>query len=188
MSPCFLVDDTIVLMSEDATKQKQGYYHPDETGSDSGGATASWRGPEFVDHHKSSAWMLMLVVVSVLVVTLVYLLTRDVLSIVVISVLAVIFAISAVRSPKTVNYSVDVSGITVDQKKYPYSDFRAFSVYDDGGVDSLILMPTKRWMIPLTVCVPKEGLSAVTELIGSRVPIEKHSFTFIDSILQRIRF
>lgn len=152
------------------------------------GGSISWTASEFVGHHKSINWYMLLLFATSVVAMLVWLMTRDVISTFVVIFAGAIFATYAGRQPRELQYQIDPSGLTIGNKHFPYSDYRSFSVVPEGAFASIVLMPLKRFGTATTIYFgPDEG-DEILRLLSSRLPHEQHKPDLLDSLLRRIRF
>ena len=147
-----------------------------------------WTASEFIDHQKSSGWFLGLAGAGLVVAAVVYLLTQDIFATAVIAILAFIFGVGAARKPRVLEYSIDASGITIGNRHTPYEGFRSFAVVSEGPIESIILLPTKRWSPPLSVYFAPEDGDKIIDTLSAFVPFENHDPGLIDKFLHRIHF
>ena len=147
-----------------------------------------WTASEFIDHDKSVNWFVALALATAVLATVVYLLTKDAISTIMIIVAALAFGVFAVRKPRVLDYKVDDSGIKIENKFYPYGNFKAFAVVDEGSVEAIWLMPLKRFMPVLTIYFPPEEGKKIVDVIGNFLPFQNHEPDPLDRLVQRIRF
>jgi hypothetical protein len=102
--------------------------------------------------------------------------------------LAVIFGVGAARRPKVLEYGLDESGISVGNKHTPYEEFRSFTVVNEGPIESIILLPTKRWSPPLSVYFAPSDADRIVDTLSAFVPFENHDPGYIDRFLHHIHF
>lgn len=151
-------------------------------------AELNWTASEFIAHEKSTGWYGLLAVAAVVMAALAYLLTRDV-----VSTGVVVFAIAALgvfagRKPRTQQYGLDGHGLQIGQKSYAFQDFKTFSVVEEGAIASIVFMPLKRFMPPLTIYVAPDVEDQVVDFLGAYLPFEQHKADAVDGLLKRIRF
>jgi hypothetical protein len=148
----------------------------------------SWTASEFLAHEKSASWYLVLALAAVAAAGIIYLLTRDTVSSVVVLVGAVIFGIVAARKPRQLTYQIDADGIQVGPKHYPLADFRSFSVVDEGSFSGINLMPLKRFAPMLTVYYDPKDEERIIGVLSRSLPMEEHRHDPVDNLMRRIRF
>jgi hypothetical protein len=147
-----------------------------------------WTASEFIDHQKTSSWFLGLAGAGLVVAAVVYLLTQDIFATIIIAILAFIFGIGAARKPRILEYSIGGAGITVGERYAPYEEFRSFAVVSEGAIESIILLPTKRWSPPLSVYFAPDDGEKIIDTLSAFVPFENHEPGLIDKFLHRIHF
>lgn len=149
----------------------------------------SWTASEFIAHQKSARWYGALLGGAASVALIVWLLTKDLFSAIVVLVAVGILAGYASRQPRELQYAIDDTGVTVGPKQYPFRNFRSFSVVHDGGpFSSIEFMPLKRFALPLTIYYDPEDEAKIAEAISTRVPYEQRQRDAIDALMHRIRF
>lgn len=148
----------------------------------------SWTASEYIEHAKSVGWYLKFVVVAVLVIGGIYLLTGDLFSVVLLSVLAIAFGVFAARKPAVLQYKLDNNGITIGQKHYPMNLFRSFAVIQEGVFRSITLLPMKRFMPAISLYYSPDDEPAIIEAFSNLLPQESRQQDPLDKLMHRIRF
>jgi len=148
----------------------------------------TWEASEYIHHHKSAGWFAMLGLATFGISAVLYFLIRDVFSIAVLVLMAVTVGIFAVRPPRTLRYSLSHSGLTVDKKHYPLDDFRSYSVAQEGAILSITFLPTKRFMVPVTVYFSPQDEPKISQVLAANLPHEDRVPDVIDRWTSRLRF
>lgn len=148
----------------------------------------NWSASEFIDHQKGSGWFFVLALVGVAIAVGVFFLTQDWIASSIILMLAIIFGIGAARRPRILEYKLDTSGITIDKKHTPYGEFRSFAVVNEGPIESVVLLPAKRWSPSLSIYFSPEDGDNIVDMLSAFVPFEQHEMSYMDRFLRRIRF
>ncbi len=148
----------------------------------------SWTASEYVDHEKNRSWFLSIVGAAVLTAAITYLLTRDLISVVVILFAGILLAVSGARKPRTLSFELNDDGLQVGQKLYPYASFKSFTIIDEGAINSIQLLPARRFMPSLNVYYPPEQEDAIITSLGSILPHEERKRDAVDSLMRRIKF
>ncbi|MDZ7744454.1 MAG: hypothetical protein U5K77_01700 [Candidatus Saccharibacteria bacterium] len=147
-----------------------------------------WSASEYVAHDKGAGWYVALGVISLIVAGGLYALTGDLITPIVIIVVAITFGVFAMRKPQVLNYQIDDSGITISQNHYPYEMFRTFTVQDEGGIESIMLMPLKRFMPGITIYFPPEQGDQIVETLANFLPHEDRPPDTVDKLMRKVRF
>ena len=148
----------------------------------------SWTASEFVDNEKNAGWFMGLAGLTALAVAAVYLITRDLITAVVIIIAAVLFGVTAKRKPRTLQYQIDQSGVNIGGKPYPYELFKSFAVLAEGAFNSIQLMPLKRFMPPISLYFPPESEEQIITTLGSYLPHEDRTHDPLERLMRRVRF
>lgn len=156
----------------------QGYEQPE----------VAWKAAEFIAHPKTAKWYAGLAGVTVAVTVLAFLLTRDIMTVIVILICAVLFGYMAARKPRVLAYGLSDTGIYVGNKYYPYKDFNAFSIVDEGEISSIDFMPLKRFAPMLSIYCDPSYEDGVMNILTQHLPFKLHQRTAIDGLMHRIRF
>ena len=152
------------------------------------GGEINWTASEYIAHHKTANWYVLLAIASVIVAGLVLLLTGDKLSAGVIVLVAAVFGISAARQPRTLRYAVDHYGIRIGDKSYAYTDFKSFSVIEEDAIYSVMLLPMKRFMPGISMYYPPDQEEDILEVLADYLPHETRQEDMVDRVVRKLRF
>lgn len=148
----------------------------------------SWSASEFIAHQKSSRWYLALALGAGVLAAAVFLLFHDWITSGMIIIVAIVFGVLANRKPRTMQYQIDNSGIRVGQKMFTFSDFKYFTIIDEGAISSITLAPLRRFMLPLTIYYDPKDEERITDVLNDYVPYEPNHNDVVDNLMRRIRF
>lgn len=151
-----------------------------------GGIT--WTASEFMAHHKNGNWYVILFAGAVVAAILIYLLTKDKITASMLLMAAVLMAVVAARQPRTLAYVLNDVGLQIEQKLYPYHDFKAFSVINEGAINSIMLLPLKRFAPSVTIYYDPKDEDKILDTLSLVLPYEEREQDPIDRFMQRIRF
>jgi hypothetical protein len=151
-------------------------------------STFSWTASEFVEHTKNLGWYVGLIMVAIILAALVFIITRDKISTGMVIIAALALGIFATRKPRTLEYRLDDTGLTIGTKFYSYEGFKSFSVIDEGPVHSVFLMPMKRFMPGLSLYYDQKDQQKIADILAQRLPLEDRHVDTIDRFMHRIRF
>lgn len=153
-----------------------------------GANSVNWTASEFISHDKSSTWYLLLALAAVAVAVLVYFITKDKVPTAVVIIVAITFGVMAARRPRELNYVIDQKGVLVGEKLYLYEEFRSFAIVEEEGVQSIWLMPLKRFHPPLTIYFDPNDGQKIVDVLGEYLPIEARQLDAVDRLMHRLRF
>ena len=148
----------------------------------------TWSASEYIAHPKNTGWFLMLAGASLLLAVIVFIITSDTVSTVVIAVLGIIVGVSAARQPRTLEYQLDIRGIHIGPRFHPYNTFKSFSVVNEGAFSHVSLLPLKRFMPPLAIHYSPEDESRIIDTLADYLPYEEHKRDLVESFSRRVRF
>lgn len=148
----------------------------------------SWTASEFVEHEKNFSWYVILAGFSMAAIAVIFLITRDWVTVVVIAMAAALFGVTAKRKPRTLSYELDQKGVKIGDKPYPYHGFKSFSVLEEGVFSSIQLMPLKRFMPPISLYYPPESEDQIISTLANYLPHEERSHDPIDKLMRKVRF
>jgi hypothetical protein len=149
----------------------------------------SWSASEYIAHHKSGGWYAAFGLITLGVLVAIYFITSgDILSVVVIAVVAVVFGLYAARQPKEQQYSVSDQGITVGPKAYSFHDFKSFSVIDEGAFSSISFMPLKRFMPIISIYYAPDDEERIVDALSIYLPFDEKQADPVDRFMKKIRF
>lgn len=148
----------------------------------------TWTASEFIAHEKDASWYLGLAVASAIVAVVIYLITKDFVSVAVVVVAAVLLGVYGARQPRQLQYHLDDRGITIGQKHYSYGEFRSFSVVQQGAFASIEFMPLKRFAPALSIYYAPEDEDSIITLLSNQLPMEEPRRDLVENLMRRIRF
>ncbi|MGH7195921.1 MAG: hypothetical protein ACREGA_04040 [Candidatus Saccharimonadales bacterium] len=148
----------------------------------------TWSASEFVAHKKSVGWYAALALVAIVLAAASYFLTHSIASTVVVPLVALAFGYYAARQPRVLNYQLDARGLTVAEKLYAFGDFKSFALVNEGAFSSILLLPLKRFVPPLSIYFAPDDQPKIMNVLQACLPIENYQPDYIDRLMRRVRF
>lgn len=148
----------------------------------------TWTASEFIDHHKTGLWYVGFLGASALAIAIIYFITRDIFSVVILGIFAIVFAAFAARKPRTLQYSLTSNGISIGERHYNFGQFKSFSVIDEGSIRSISLVPLKRFMPTLEIYFAPEDEEKITNFLAEHLPYQERKQDPVDRLMRQIRF
>lgn len=148
----------------------------------------TWTASEFIAHEKDSNWYLALAGVSAVIAAIVYLITKDFVSVAVVVVAAILLGVYGARQPRQLEYHLDSHGIDIGSKHYSYADFRSFSVVPQGAFASIEFMPLKRFAPALSIYYAPNDEDKIISLLSNQLPMEAPRRDLVENLMRHIRF
>lgn len=168
--------------------QQAAYLPPNQSVQPAQTGAITWTASEFVAHHKSGGWYALLTAGAVVASIVVFLVTKDIVSAVVILLAALGFGVVAARKPRELAYQLDDRGLVVGARQYGYESFRSFSVLQEGAFSSIVFTPLKRFAPLITIYYDPADEQSIVELLSYYLPLEPRNNDPIDRLMWRIRF
>lgn len=157
-------------------------------GADTQQDVVTWTASEFIAHEKTPGWYVMLALVGCVATGAIYILTKDEITAGMVLFVALMFGFVAGRKPRVLDYRIGPEGISIGQKLYLYQVLKSFSIQQEGGVNSVVLLPMRRFMPAITLYYPPDQEDDVLETLGTYLPMEERSGDAIDRFMRKIRF
>jgi hypothetical protein len=160
---------------------------PDKAAHGSG-ETVEWTASEFIAHDKSFGWYALFSLAAIALASLLYLLTRDVVSTVGVSIMAIILIVVAGRKPRVLSYRLDGSGLKAGARFHSYGEYKSFAVINEGPFWSLVLLPLKRFSLPQSLYLAPDQEEEIVKVLGDHLPLEQRELGWTDQLMRKIRF
>lgn len=148
----------------------------------------SWTASEFIEHPKTTRWYAMLGLAGLVLATLDFIFTHDLVSASVIVIAAAMFGVYAGHKPQMRQYRLSPDGLQIGDKMYAYKAYKAFSIAEEGSTVSIVFSPLGRFVPPLTIYVTGDMEDRVLDYLSIFLPIEQRRADAVDGLLRRIRF
>lgn len=155
----------------------------------------SWTASDAIDHSRSGKWYFgvfaIVLALGILLTVLVIIKFMTLFMAISSGVLILLILITILMSNKTaareLSYQLDENGLTIDQKTYNLSEFRAFGVRKFGATWQLVLLPVKRFGMSLTAFIHEEQGEQIVDFLGARLPMEEVKFDLVDKLAQKLK-
>ena len=148
----------------------------------------SWTASEYVAHHKTARWYILLAVSATLLAALIWLLTKDETSAAVVIIGAIVLGVYGARQPRELTYFLNPDVLSIASKRYKLEEFRSFTVDDQQPFTSINLFPLKRFAPSLSIYYDPNDENAILNILATRLPMEDHKPDLVDHLMRRIRF
>ena len=117
-----------------------------------------------------------------------YLVSKDYFAIATIVIIGLVVGFVAGRKPQQVAYELSASGLRVGPKLYPHGIFKSFAIVMDGALNSILLVPVKRFMPPVSVYYAAADEEKIVDILGNYLPYEDRGLDAIDRLTRRLHF
>ncbi len=149
----------------------------------------SWTASEYITHQKSPLWYMALALGTALFLVPIYFITDgDIVSLVVIALVAVVFAVYAGRKPRELQYAINPAGISIGTKTYHYSQLKTFAIIDEGAFSSIVFLPMSRFMPAISIYYDPKDEDAIVTTLSNYLPMDTQKRDLVDNLMRKIRF
>ena len=156
---------------------------------DGQGETAvNWTASEFVEYTKNGIWHLGLIGASFVVAVIIWFLTKDIITPIVIIIAGIALSLYGSKRPRQLDYRLTDSGLDIGKKHYNYGDFKSFAVVPEGGIETIVLTPAKRFLPLTTIYFDPNDADNIGEFISRHLPYKERKADPIDKLFNRIGF
>jgi hypothetical protein len=148
----------------------------------------TWTASEFIAHDKDAMWYLWLFGGSVLLAGLLYVISGDVVTSIVILLISVMIAVVGSRKPSAVQYNLSNQGLTVGSQHHNFGDFRSFSIVEEGAINSIWLKPLARFKPMVVLYFAPEDEGKIVDTLSLYLPHEQRELDAVERASRRLRF
>jgi len=151
-------------------------------------APVHWSANEYTNDDKNSLWFVIFAIVVLALIAVDFLLLKSYTFSVLVIVMAIAVIVFATRPPRQINYTLSgAQGLYIGEKLYHFSEFKSFGLIQDHNQHSIMLMPTKRFSLSVSVYFPEEAGERIIDILGARLPMENLKLDIIDIIVKKLR-
>lgn len=146
-----------------------------------------WEAIEYLQHTKTPVWYVLFgLVVIALMLAAIFLMSTWSFALL-IPVMAGALMIYSHRPARELHYVLSENGLYINDQLHPMDEFRAFGVVQGSPLNSLMLVPTKRFRPALTVYFANDVGEQIVDLLGGYLPMEEMHHDAFDTIVQKLR-
>ena len=145
-----------------------------------------WRSVEYLQQAKSALWYIgFAVVILVLMAIAIFVMNAWTFAIL-IPIMAGALIVYSRRENQEISYALSSQGLYINDQLHPLGEFKGFGVIQGAPLNSLVLIPTKRFRPSLTVYFPTEVGEQVVDLLGGYLPMQEVKPDAFDAIVQKL--
>jgi hypothetical protein len=177
-----------------APEPEAGWKYQSAAGGDEGvssdaPAEVEWTASEFVAHEKGVGWYLLLATAALVIAAVIYFVSKEMFSPIVILVMALILGVAGAHKPRTIAYRLDASGLTAGKKFYPYSQFKSFTMPPQNGpFVTVVLIPLKRFGFSTGAFLAPDSQQQALDVLSNHLPLERGEMGLVEVAMQWLRF
>jgi hypothetical protein len=146
----------------------------------------SWTASEFIDHHKDAGWYLLLAGAVLLLCALIFIFTKDIISVIAIAIAIVLYLIITSSKPRQRSYTMTQEGISIDEKFYPFNSFKSFILSQQGAIGCVTFLPLKRLLPELEIYFALADAERIVGMLAGSLPNDQRKDRVIDRLIQKL--
>lgn len=146
-----------------------------------------WQAHEYIHHEKNAVWFMLFGLVVIALILLAIFVIQSITFAILVPVMAASLLVYSHRPPRLLNYTLSRQGLHINEKLYPFADFKGFGVIRDGSEYSVMLIPVKRFLPGVSVYFPEEAGEAIVDMLGARLPMQELHLDFVDKLVRKLR-
>lgn len=145
-----------------------------------------WEAPEYAHHERSIGWFIIFGVVTLLLAVAAILIIKSITFAILVPVMAVALFIYTQHAPEVLRYTLSRKGLHINDKLFPYNQFKSFGIVEHNGMHSAVLVPRKRFQLGQTVYFPAEVGEQLVDMLAARLPMKELEPDALDRLLARL--
>ena len=146
-----------------------------------------WQATEYIHRHKGAGWFVIFGIVVVIAMAIAILLMKSITFAILVPVMAAALVVYAYRPPRVLDYTLSRKGLHVNDRLYPFGEFKGFGVIHDDDEYSVMLIPTKRFRPGVYVYFPEEAGEAIVDTLAARLPMQELHMDLVDRLIRKLR-
>ncbi|MDB5186539.1 MAG: hypothetical protein JWM07_11 [Candidatus Saccharibacteria bacterium] len=146
-----------------------------------------WQAQEYIQHDKGQLWFVAFAAVFVVLMAIAIFLIKSITFIILVPVMAVALFVYVNRPPRMIDYTLSRKGLHINDRLYPFGEFKGFGVIHDGKEYSVLLLPVKRFKPGVSVYFPEAAGEAIVDMLGARLPMQELHLDVVDRIIRKLR-
>lgn len=146
-----------------------------------------WQAQEYIQHDKGRLWFVVFAAAFVLLMAMAIFLIKSITFDILVPVMAVALYVYVNRPPRVIDYTLSRKGLHINDRLYPFAEFKGFGVIHDGKEYSVLLLPVKRFKPGVSVYFPEAAGEAIVDMLGARLPMQELHLDIVDQIIRKLR-
>lgn len=187
------VNGPVVTLSPDENQTMQAGYPTDASREDTSEEESSylsqpirWQATEYAHRDRDMVWFAFFVVVTVVMIAVAIFLIKSITFAILIPVMAAALVVYIRRPPSLLDYTLSRQGLHINDRLYPFSEFKSFALIHGGKEYSIMLIPTKRFKPGVSIYFPEEAGEAIVDLLAARMPMQEMQLDIVDRLIQKL--
>jgi hypothetical protein len=145
-----------------------------------------WQAAEYIHREKDHQWFIALALVTVVLIMVAVFFIKSPTFVVLIPVMAAALFVYSRRPPQMLDYTLSRHGLHINDRLFPYGQFKSFGLVQLAGHYTIVLIPTKRFQPAISVNFPEEAGEAIVDMLAARLPMREMHPDLVDRISQKL--
>jgi len=150
--------------------------------------TINWSASEYIAHEKAPSWFAGVAAVAARVAAALFVVTRELLASITVLVVVFVGMFYAGRKPETRSYELSDKGLVVDGKHYSMTEFKSFSIVQEGAVESIWLESLGKFTPTIRLYFAPEDGQRIAGVLEQLLPYQQREIDAVEKASRRIRF
>ena len=150
--------------------------------------TIEWTASEYVLHKKGGSWYMILGAGAAVVIIVVFAITRNLFSALVIALAFLCLGVFAAKEPSVKSYQITADGVLIDNRFMPFMLYKSFSLMEEGAVRSIWLRPLRKYAPTTVMFFAADDEARILDMLENFLPEENRQLDVIDKLVRHIRF
>lgn len=146
-----------------------------------------WQASEYIQRDKSFGWYVIFVLVTLGLMALAIFVMKTFTFALLIPVMAVALLVYSRRPPRQIDYVLSRQGLHINEKLYPFADFKGFTIIHGDDEYSIMLIPTKRFRPGVSVYFPEDAGETIVDMLAARMPMSQAKLDLVDQVIRKLR-
>lgn len=146
-----------------------------------------WQATEYIHRDKGGMWYIAFALVVLALIALAIFVFKSITFAILILVMAAALIIYSRRPPEILDYTLSRKGLHINDKLYPYEQFKEFGLLHGDDQYSVVLVPRERFKPGVTVYFPEEAGEGVVDMLAARLPMHEAHIDMIDRVIRRLK-
>lgn len=146
-----------------------------------------WQATEYIHREKNPLWYTGFIVITLALTAAAIFLMKEITFAILVPVMAVALFVYTRRPPRVLDYTLSRQGLHINDRLYPFAEFKGFGVIHGDDEYSVMLLPTKRFKPGVSVYFPEEAGEAIVDMLGARLPMREVHLDLVDQLIRKLR-
>lgn len=158
----------------------------DQSEAQAGAEPIHWQASEYVHREKNLSWFALFIVVAIILVGVAIFLIKSWSFAILIPVMAAALVVYTRHPPRMLDYTLSRRGLYINDRLFPFGDFKSFALMHGLEQYSIILVPVKRFKPAVTINFPNDVGEAIVDMLAARLPMRELQPDLVDRIIHKL--